>query len=114
MTGASHRGEEGHLPQVAKARLPGCHLSKCSFLLCCGLRTVGKLLFSFGHFFNQEGLGRCGTSQQSWLSEASLPAGRRGAGVTRKVINHENYDDADEKLLFPPTMITNDKGDISH
>lgn len=58
--------------------------------------------FSFGHFFNQEGLGRCGTSQQSRLSEASLPAGRRGAGVTRKVINHENYDDADEKLLFPP------------
>lgn len=33
-------GEEGHLPQVAKAGLAGCHLSKCSFLLCCGLRLL--------------------------------------------------------------------------
>lgn len=65
-----HRCEEGHLPQVAKAGLPGCHLSKCCVLHCCGLPVVEPLL--------KQG----GTRQVLHFPAvpAELSAGRRGAG----------------------------------
>lgn len=96
VTGTSHRGERR--VTFLRGQRPGDQAAISASAASCS-----AVAFSLGHFLNkEEGLGRCCTSQQPQLSEASLPAGRRGAGPIRKVINHENYDDADVKLFSPP------------